>query len=118
MPKEAQTRKAIKKALRAHTPHKRIAADVELMVYLDLLVFLETIAEEAVREAQRREATEIVPRHLHPILNVCRIFALSRLFLNVLCRKSYGHIAAETMKKGDQTTAEVDSDTVQQHWIV
>jgi len=58
----------VKKILRTHNPDKRLTNDVDLMVYLDLVVFLERLATEAATEAKQNDEKTIMPRHIKSVL--------------------------------------------------
>ncbi|KAG9303899.1 hypothetical protein G9A89_005809 [Geosiphon pyriformis] len=61
-------RTTLKKILNAHDPGAQLSENVDLMLYLDYLLFLKTLAEEASLEAQLDGVKTIRKEHVEMAL--------------------------------------------------
>ncbi|CAG8488371.1 4835_t:CDS:2 [Ambispora leptoticha] len=61
-------RATLKKILKAHLPENQFSNNVDIMLYLDYIHFLQSLAEEANLEANSKKAKIIRKEHIDSVL--------------------------------------------------
>ncbi|QSL66052.1 hypothetical protein MERGE_003189 [Pneumocystis wakefieldiae] len=61
-------RRTLKTILKAHIPRRRLAKNLDVLVYLDYLLFLSTFIRAATLEARQMNEKILRAQHLHKTL--------------------------------------------------